>query len=102
VCGAAALLLHRRPQEGPHYPRRIIRGGYNVYPREVEEALHEHPAQRGLSFSCGQLRDQLADDDADMSVSQRGQYQQSNSVRKRSGWPRFLQARQRVSASSEN
>ncbi|HEV7755568.1 MAG TPA: AMP-binding protein, partial [Mycobacteriales bacterium] len=22
----------------------IIRGGYNVYPREVEEALHEHPA----------------------------------------------------------
>ena len=22
----------------------IIRGGYNIYPREVEEALHEHPA----------------------------------------------------------
>ena len=22
----------------------IIRGGYNVYPREVEEAMHEHPA----------------------------------------------------------
>ncbi len=22
----------------------IIRGGYNVYPREVEEVLHEHPA----------------------------------------------------------
>ncbi|HEX4587938.1 MAG TPA: long-chain fatty acid--CoA ligase [Mycobacterium sp.] len=22
----------------------IIRGGYNVYPREIEEALHEHPA----------------------------------------------------------
>lgn len=22
----------------------IIRGGYNVYPREVEEALHEHPS----------------------------------------------------------
>ncbi|MGI8806378.1 MAG: long-chain-fatty-acid--CoA ligase [Acidimicrobiales bacterium] len=22
----------------------IIRGGYNVYPREVEEALHQHPA----------------------------------------------------------
>ncbi len=22
----------------------IIRGGYNVYPREVEEAVHEHPA----------------------------------------------------------
>ena len=26
----------------------IIRGGYNVYPREVEEVLYEHPAvQRG-------------------------------------------------------
>jgi long-chain acyl-CoA synthetase len=24
----------------------IIRGGYNVYPRELEEALHEHPAVR--------------------------------------------------------
>src|SRR5439155_5088904 len=22
----------------------IIRGGYNVYPREVEEVMHEHPA----------------------------------------------------------
>ncbi|MFI7496876.1 hypothetical protein ACH9D2_19415 [Kocuria sp. M4R2S49] len=22
----------------------ILRGGYNVYPREVEEALYEHPA----------------------------------------------------------
>ena len=22
----------------------IIRGGYNIYPREIEEALHEHPA----------------------------------------------------------
>ena len=22
----------------------IIRGGYNVYPREIEEVLHEHPA----------------------------------------------------------
>jgi len=36
-----------------------IRGGYNVYPREVEEALHEHPAQLGLWFSYGQLRDVL-------------------------------------------
>ena len=24
----------------------IIRGGYNVYPREVEELLYEHPAIR--------------------------------------------------------
>jgi hypothetical protein len=43
----------------------IICGGYNVYLREVEKALHERPAQRGLWFSYGQLRDQLVDDDAD-------------------------------------
>jgi long-chain acyl-CoA synthetase len=24
----------------------IIRGGYNVYPREIEEVLYEHPAVR--------------------------------------------------------
>jgi long-chain acyl-CoA synthetase len=24
----------------------IIRGGYNIYPREIEEVLHEHPAVR--------------------------------------------------------
>jgi long-chain acyl-CoA synthetase len=24
----------------------ILRGGYNVYPREIEEVLHEHPAVR--------------------------------------------------------
>src|SRR3954452_23159699 len=27
----------------------IIRGGYNVYPREVEEALYEHPAVREVA-----------------------------------------------------
>jgi len=25
---------------------RIIRGGYNIYPREIEEVLYEHPAVR--------------------------------------------------------
>ena len=24
----------------------IIRGGYNVYPREIEEVLYEHPTMR--------------------------------------------------------
>ena len=32
------LLLHRRPKKD-----MIIRGGYNVYPREIEEVLYEHP-----------------------------------------------------------
>jgi len=27
----------------------IIRGGYNVYPREVEEAIYEHPAVREVA-----------------------------------------------------
>jgi len=27
----------------------IIRGGYNVYPREIEEALYEHPAVAGVA-----------------------------------------------------
>jgi long-chain acyl-CoA synthetase len=41
--------LARRDDDGYYFivdraKDLIIRGGYNVYPREVEEALHEHPA----------------------------------------------------------
>ncbi|MEU1511023.1 long-chain fatty acid--CoA ligase [Streptomyces sp. NPDC005811] len=41
--------LARRDEDGYFYivdrkKDMIIRGGYNVYPREVEEVLHEHPA----------------------------------------------------------
>ncbi|MEU6776744.1 long-chain fatty acid--CoA ligase [Streptomyces sp. NPDC046759] len=41
--------LARRDEDGYLYivDRKkdlIIRGGYNVYPREIEEVLHEHPA----------------------------------------------------------
>lgn len=41
--------LARRDEDGYLYivdrkKDMIIRGGYNVYPREVEEVLHEHPA----------------------------------------------------------
>jgi long-chain acyl-CoA synthetase len=41
--------MARRDADGYYYivDRKkdlIIRGGYNVYPREVEEVLHEHPA----------------------------------------------------------
>jgi long-chain acyl-CoA synthetase len=41
--------LARKDQDGYYFivDRKkdlIIRGGYNVYPREIEEVLHEHPA----------------------------------------------------------
>jgi long-chain acyl-CoA synthetase len=41
--------LARVDEDGYYYivdrkKEMIIRGGYNVYPREIEEVLHEHPA----------------------------------------------------------
>ena len=30
----------------------IIRGGYNVYPREIEEVLYEHPAVAEAAVSA--------------------------------------------------
>jgi long-chain acyl-CoA synthetase len=41
--------LARMDEDGYYYivdrkKEMIIRGGYNVYPREIEEVLHEHPA----------------------------------------------------------
>jgi long-chain acyl-CoA synthetase len=41
--------LARQDEEGYFFivdrkKEMIIRGGYNVYPREIEEALYEHPA----------------------------------------------------------
>jgi len=41
--------LGRVDEDGYYYivdrkKEMIIRGGFNVYPREIEEALHEHPA----------------------------------------------------------
>jgi long-chain acyl-CoA synthetase len=41
--------LARRDEDGYYYivdrsKDMIIRGGYNVYPREIEEVLYEHPA----------------------------------------------------------
>lgn len=41
--------LARRHEEGYYFivdraKDMIIRGGYNVYPREIEEVLYEHPA----------------------------------------------------------
>ena len=39
----------------------IIRGGYNVYPREVEEVLYEHPAVREAAV-IGVAHDSLGEE----------------------------------------
>ena len=39
----------------------IIRGGYNVYPREVEEVLYEHPAVRECAV-IGMKHDELGEE----------------------------------------
>jgi long-chain acyl-CoA synthetase len=39
----------------------IIRGGYNVYPREIEEVLYEHPAVREAAV-IGIPHDQLGEE----------------------------------------
>ena len=39
----------------------IIRGGYNVYPREVEEVLYEHPAEREAAV-VGVPHDELGEE----------------------------------------
>jgi long-chain acyl-CoA synthetase len=43
--------IGRSDEEGRYFvvdrkKELIIRGGYNVYPREIEEVLYEHPAVR--------------------------------------------------------
>jgi long-chain acyl-CoA synthetase len=58
--------LARRDQDGYLYivDRKkdlIIRGGYNVYPREVEEVLHEHPAV-GLAAVVGVPDERLGEE----------------------------------------
>jgi long-chain acyl-CoA synthetase len=39
----------------------IIRGGYNVYPREIEEVLYEHPAIRECAV-VGVPHDELGEE----------------------------------------
>jgi long-chain acyl-CoA synthetase len=40
----------------------IIRGGFNIYPREVEEVLYAHPRSRRWSSRCS-IRDPLMGED---------------------------------------
>ncbi|MFJ8085745.1 long-chain fatty acid--CoA ligase [Streptomyces sp. NPDC096205] len=58
--------LARRDEDGYLYivdrkKDMIIRGGYNVYPREIEEVLHEHPAV-GLAAVVGVAHPHLGEE----------------------------------------
>ena len=50
----------------------IIRGGYNVYPREVEEVLYEHPGVLEAAV-VGVPHDQLGEEVAAAVVAKPGQ-----------------------------
>jgi long-chain acyl-CoA synthetase len=49
----------------------IIRGGYNVYPREIEEVLYEHPAVREVAV-IGVPDDSLGEEVAAVVVLKEG------------------------------
>jgi long-chain acyl-CoA synthetase len=50
----------------------IIRGGYNVYPREIEEVLYEHPAVREVAV-LGVPDDSLGEEVAAVIALKEGQ-----------------------------
>jgi long-chain acyl-CoA synthetase len=58
----------------------IIRGGYNVYPREVEEALHEHPAVAEVVV-IGVLHDTLGEEVGAAVVLKKGAVAEPNELR---------------------
>jgi long-chain acyl-CoA synthetase len=58
----------------------IIRGGYNVYPREVEEALHEHPAVAEVVV-IGVVHDTLGEEVGAAVVLKKGALAEPNELR---------------------
>ena len=67
----------------------IIRGGYNVYPREIEEVLYEHPAVSEAAV-IGVADDSLGEEVAAMVVAQ-GRRRGGRHPRVRQGARRRLQ-----------
>ena len=58
--------MAKRDEEGYYFivdrkKELIIRGGYNVYPREIEEVLYEHPAVREVAV-VGVPHDELGEE----------------------------------------
>ena len=68
----------------------IIRGGYNVYPREIEEALYEHPAVAEAA-AIGLPHDDLGEEvgaAVALKSGQRRRHPRSSATTSRSGSPR--------------
>ncbi|UXY25689.1 long-chain-fatty-acid--CoA ligase [Streptomyces sp. HUAS TT20] len=68
--------LARRDEDGYLYivdrkKDMIIRGGYNIYPREIEEILHEHPAV-ALAAVVGLAHERLGEEVAAAVVLRKG------------------------------
>ncbi len=58
----------------------IIRGGYNVYPREIEEVLYEHPAVREAAV-VGVPHDELGEEVGAAVVLKDGQHTSAEELR---------------------
>ena len=58
----------------------IIRGGYNVYPREIEEVLYEHPAVSEVAV-IGVADDSLGEEVAAMVVLKAGAEASEDDIR---------------------
>jgi len=58
----------------------IIRGGYNVYPREIEEVLYEHPAVSEAAV-IGVPDESLGEEIAAAVVLKRGQEASAEDIR---------------------
>jgi long-chain acyl-CoA synthetase len=58
----------------------IIRGGYNVYPREIEEVLYEHPGVAEAAV-IGVPHDELGEEVAAVVVAKKGETLDPDEVR---------------------
>ena len=66
TAGSSSGDMARVDEEGCYFivdrkKELIIRGGYNVYPREIEEVLYEHPAVREAAV-VGMAHDELGEE----------------------------------------
>ena len=68
----------------------IIRGGYNVYPREIEEVIYEHAAVREAAV-VGVPHDELGEEVAAFVALKPGQRRQPRSCRRTQGPGRGVQ-----------